>query len=632
MFIGGEKMFNQEEQLKNLPEKPGVYMMKNNRDEIIYIGKAISLKNRVRQYFQSSKNHSIKVRSMVEQIVDFEYIVTDSEIEALILECNLIKKHRPRYNVLLKDDKSYPYIKITLQEPYPRVLITRRVIKDGSKYFGPYTSSFSVKNTLEAIKRVYPIRVCNKKIKEDGSTERPCLNYHIKQCMGPCTGKVSIEKYREIIKEIVQILEGKQDKLVERLQAEMRLAAENMEFEKAANLRDQLNSLKQITEKQKMVSTSSVDQDVIAIARGIEEVCFQVFFVRGGKLIGREHFILDGIEDMERKEIITQFVKQFYGGTPFIPKEILLQEDINELEVISRWLSEKRGSKVIIKAPLRGEKKKLVEMVGKNALLTLEQFSEKMKRDNLKGGKALLQCKELLQLPKIPYRIEGFDISNIQGTDSVGSMVVFEGGKAKKSDYRRFKIRWVQGANDYASMQEIIQRRFRRGIEEQNNLKEKDISIEQGKFSRLPDIVMIDGGQGHVQTIERVLDQMGLNIPICGMVKDDRHRTRGLIYSGKELPMDKSSDLFQMITRLQDETHRFALAYHQNLRGKTSLFSILDEIPGIGPARKKALLKHYGGLEGIKKATIEELKEVKGLNEMVAQNVYDFFHALNKKA
>jgi excinuclease ABC subunit C len=624
-------MLNQEEQLKNLPEKPGVYIMRNNKNEIIYIGKAISLKNRVRQYFQSSKNHSIKVRSMVQQINDFEYIVTDSELEALILECNLIKKHRPRYNVLLKDDKTYPYIKVTLQEPYPRVLITRRVLKDGSKYFGPYTSSFAVKNTLEAINRAYPIRVCNKKINEDGSVERPCLNYHIKQCVGPCTGRVSTKEYREIIKEIVQILEGKQDKLVEKLQMEMQLAAENMEFEKAANLRDQLNSLQQITEKQKMVSSSIVDQDVIAIARGIEEVCVQVFFVRGGKLIGREHFMLDGIADMERKEIITQFVKQFYGGTPFIPREILLQEEINELEIISHWLSEKRGGKVLIKTPYRGEKKKLVEMVGKNALLTLEQFSEKMKRDNQRGEKALLQFKELLQLNTTPYRIEGFDISNIQGTDSVGSMVVFEGGKAKKSDYRRFKIKWVQGANDYASMQEIVLRRFRRGIEELENLRAKNISLEQGKFSKFPDIVLIDGGIGHVQVIEKLLDQMNIDLPICGMVKDDKHHTRGLIYRGKELLMDKRSEIFQMITRIQDETHRFALAYHQNLRGKTSLFSILDDITGIGPTRKKALLKHYGGLEGIKKATLDELKEVEGMNEKAAQNVYGFFQDSNKK-
>ena len=619
-------LFNIEEQLKNLPEKPGVYIMKNSLEEIIYVGKAISLKNRVRQYFQSSKNHSIKVLSMVQQINSFEYIVTDSELEALILECNLIKKHRPRYNVLLKDDKTYPYIKVTLSETYPRVLITRRVIRDGSEYFGPYTSVFAVKKTIEAIKKAFPIRTCNKKVRRDGSVDRPCLNYHIKQCLGPCTGKVSVDVYRKMIDEIIQILKGKQEKLVEKLEEEMKLAAEDMEFERAAGLRDQINSLHTIAERQKIISNSQGDQDIIAIAMDDEGACVQVFFVRGGKLIGRESFILNDVVDMEEGEILTQFIKQFYDNNSFIPKEILLQEDIEDFNIISQWLSERRGNKVFIRKPLKGEKKKLVKMVEKNALLSLEQFSGKIKRDRDHRDKALSQLKDLLGLSEIPHRIEAFDISNIQGTDSVGSMVVFEDGKPKKSDYRRFKIKWVEGPDDYGSMEEILQRRFKRGLEEGKSLKEKDISLDKGKFSKLPDILMIDGGQGHVQVAQRILDKWNLEIPICGMVKDDRHNTRGIFYDGMELSIDKKSQLFHMITSIQDESHRFALAYHQKLRGKSSFSSILDEIPGIGPGRKRALLRHYGGLEGIRKASIEELKNIGTMNEKVAKTVFDFFN------
>ncbi|SJZ81684.1 excinuclease ABC subunit UvrC [Garciella nitratireducens] len=619
-------MKNLQEQLKILPEKPGVYIMKDSHEEIIYIGKAVSLKNRVRQYFQSSKNHSIKVKSMVKQIADFEYIVTDSELEALILECNLIKKHRPRYNVLLKDDKTYPYIKVTLQETYPRILITRRLVKDGSKYFGPYTSSYVIKQTLEVIRHVYPIRVCHKKIEENGSGERPCLNYHIKQCVGPCTGNVDVNEYGKMIKEIIQILDGKQDRLLEKLKEKMQEASSKMEFEKAAQIRDQLRALEQIAQKQKMIDTSGSDQDVIAFARGIEEACVQIFFVRKGKLIGREHYMLDGVNGMERRDIMTQFMKQFYGGTPFIPREILLQEEIDDLEIIQQWLTEKREGKVEIKVPLKGEKRKLIEMVQKNALITLEQFSEKMRREKEKGEQALKELQEILHLSKIPYRIEGFDISNIQGTDSVGSMVVLEEGKPKKSDYRRFKIKWIHGANDYASMQEIVYRRFCRGLEEREDLQKKNISIEQGKFSKLPDVVMIDGGLGHVQAVSKVFTELELEIPFCGMVKDEKHRTRGLIYKGKEVVIDKNSELFKMITRLQDEAHRFAISYHQNLRGKSSLYSILDDIPNIGPIRKKALLRQFGGIDGIKNATKEQLKEIEEMNEKAVESIYEFFH------
>lgn len=619
-------MKNLQEQLKILPEKPGVYIMKDSHEEIIYIGKAVSLKNRVRQYFQSSKNHSIKVKSMVKQIADFEYIVTDSELEALILECNLIKKHRPRYNVLLKDDKTYPYIKVTLQETYPRILITRRLVKDGSKYFGPYTSSYVIKQTLEVIRHVYPIRVCHKKIEENGSGERPCLNYHIKQCVGPCTGNVDVNEYGKMIKEIIQILDGKQDRLLEKLKEKMQEASSKMEFEKAAQIRDQLRALEQIAQKQKMIDTSGSDQDVIAFARGIEEACVQIFFVRKGKLIGREHYMLDGVNGMERRDIMTQFMKQFYGGTPFIPREILLQEEIDDLEIIQQWLTEKREGKVEIKVPLKGEKRKLIEMVQKNALITLEQFSEKMRREKEKGEQALKELQEILHLSKIPYRIEGFDISNIQGTDSVGSMVVLEEGKPKKSDYRRFKIKWIHGANDYASMQEIVYRRFCRGLEEREDLQKKNISIEQGKFSKLPDVVMIDGGLGHVQAVSKVFTELELEIPLCGMVKDEKHRTRGLIYKGKEVVIDKNSELFKMITRLQDEAHRFAISYHQNLRGKSSLYSILDDIPNIGPIRKKALLRQFGGIDGIKNATKEQLKEIEEMNEKAVESIYEFFH------
>jgi len=620
-------LFQLEEELKKLPDKPGVYIMKNHRDEIIYIGKAISLKNRVRQYFQSSRNQSIKVHSMVQNIAEFEIIVTDSELEALILECNLIKKHRPRYNILLKDDKSYPFIKVTLREDYPRVLMTRRVLKDGAKYFGPYTSSYAVKQTLEAIKRVYSIRVCNKRVKADGSpVDRPCLNFYIKQCMGPCTGKVSKESYRKMIEEIIQILEGKQEQLIRKLEEEMRTAAENMEYEKAGQIRDQISALHQIVEKQKMVSTSQSDQDIIAFARGMDEVCVQVFFVRGGKLIGREHFMLQGVEDMDSKDIMTQFVKQFYGGTPFIPKEILLREEIHESEIIQQWLSNRRGSRVIIKSPQRGEKKKLVDMVEKNALISLEQFSDRLKRERERGERALAKLKTLLGLSSPPYRIEAYDVSNIQGTDSVGSMVVFEGGIPKKSDYRRFKIKWIKGVNDYGSMQEIVERRFLRGFQERRELEDKNISMDHGKFSKLPDVVMIDGGLGHVQSAEKIFQKLDIRIPLCGMVKDDKHRTRGLIFQGEELPLEKNTEVFRLITRLQDEAHRFALSYHNNLRGRTSLFSILDEIPNIGPARKKALLGHFGGMDAIKKASLEELNSVKGMNEKASQSVYDFFH------
>lgn len=622
-----KKLLNLKEKLKNLPEKPGVYIMKNSQEEIIYVGKAISLRNRVRQYFQSSKNHSIKVSSMVQQIQDFEYIVTDSELEALILECNLIKKHRPRYNVLLKDDKSYPYIKVTLHETYPRVLMTRRIIKDGSEYFGPYTSVFAVKKTMEAIKKVFPIRTCNKKVRKDGSVDRPCLNYHIRQCLGPCTGKVDVEDYGRMIEEIIQILKGKQDKLVEKLEQEMKIAAKGMEFEKAADLRDQINSLHIIAERQKVISNSQGDQDIIAIAMDDVGVCAQVFFVRGGKLIGRENFILNDIMDIEKAEFLTQFVKQFYDNNSFIPKEILLQEDIEDIEIISQWLSDKRGNKVYIRKPIRGEKRKLVKMVEKNALLSLEQYSGRIKRDRDRRYKALYQLKDLLELSETPHRIEAFDISNIQGTDSVGSMIVFEDGKPKKSDYRRFKIKWVEGPDDYASMEEILLRRFKRGIEERENLREKGIPIDKGKFSKLPDILMIDGGQGHTQVAQRVLDRWSLDIPICGMVKDNRHNTRGIFYKGRELIMDKDNQLFQMITRIQDESHRFALAYHQKLRGKSSFSSILDEIPGIGATRKNALLRHFRGLEGIKKASLEELKRVESMNERVAKSVYDYFNS-----
>ncbi|KGG80684.1 excinuclease ABC subunit C [Caloranaerobacter azorensis H53214] len=621
-------MFNIDEELKKLPDKPGVYLMKGENGQIIYVGKAVNLKKRVRQYFQASSSKVPKVKAMVKSIAEFEYIITDNEIEALILECNLIKKHKPKYNILLRDDKQYPYIKVTTNEKYPRVIKVRKIEKDKAKYFGPYTSASAVNDTLEIIRNIYPLRNCRKNLDSIKKKERPCLNYFIGKCLGPCQGNVNEEKYMEMVHEVLLFLGGKEDKLMHLIEEKMKNAAKQLDFENAAKYRDQLNSIKHILEKQKIVSSTLIDQDIIGMARGIEDVCIQVFFVRGGKLVGREHFILTDISETTRSEILSSFVKQFYMNSSFIPKEILIETNIQDEELISRWLSQKRGSKVQIKVPVRGEKNLLMEMVRKNAMETLENQSEKIKRKIQLGRAALDELANLLGLDKIPERIEAFDISNIQGVESVGSMVVFQEGQPKKSDYRRFKIKSVSGPNDYKSMEEIIYRRFERGMKEREVMKENEMDL--GNFSIFPDLVMVDGGKGQVNAAKKAIMQFNLNIPVCGLIKDDFHRTRGIIYENKEINISKNSNCFKLITRIQDEAHRFAISYHRSLRNKKLFSSQLDSVKGIGEKRKKALLKFFGSIEKIKNASIEELKSVDGMNIKAAEAVYNYFRKLKE--
>lgn len=622
-------MISLEDKLKNLPENPGVYIMRDEYNEIIYIGKAINLKNRVRQYFQNSKNQHPKVAAMVERITDFEYIITDSELEALILECNLIKKHRPKYNVMLKDDKQYPYIKITIKEDYPRLLIVREIKKDGAKYFGPYTDVTAVNRTIDLLKSLFPIRYCSKNISRIIGKERPCLNYHIKKCIGPCQGNVSKEQYRELIDSIIMMLEGKQDKVLKGLEEKMHQAAENLEFEKAAEIRDNMNSLIKVAEKQKVISSALVDQDIIAFALNESESCIQVFFVRGGKLIGREHFLIEDIKLSDSKEILSSFIKQYYGSDALIPREIILQEEIDEINIMERWLSDKRGGRVKIVVPQRGEKQKLIEMVSRNAEDTLRLLIEKQKNDTEKTMGACIELKDILRLNDIPVRIEAFDISNLQGVLNVGSMIVFEKGKPNNKNYRRFRIKSVEGANDYESMKEIIERRFIHGMKERYELEAEGKDFGLGRFSVFPDLILLDGGLGQVNAVLAVLNELNISIPVCGMVKDDKHRTRGLIYNSSEVEMTKSSMAFRLISSIQEEAHRFAISYHKSLRSKTTVKSALDDIPGIGPARRRSLLKHFGSLKNIKKASMEELEAVQGMNKKVAEVVYYFFKSKN---
>ncbi len=616
-------MFNIQEELKKLPDKPGVYLMKDSRGQVIYVGKAISLRKRVRQYFQSSKGKPEKVKTMVKNIEEFEYIITDTELEALILEANLIKKHKPKYNVLLRDDKNYPYIKVTTKEEYPRVLKVRKILKDKSKYFGPYISNQAVNDTLEIIRTLYPIRTCKLNIGKEANKNRPCLNYHINRCLAPCQGNIDREKYMEMVNEIIMFLNGKEDKLLDIITDKMRTASKNLDFENAAKYRDQINSINHILEKQKIISTNMTDQDVIGMARGIDEVCVQIFFIRTGKIIGREHFILTGTDEMHREEVISSFIKQFYLGSAYIPKEILVEEEFEDLEIISKWLSERRGSKVFIKIPKRGEKNKLIDMVKRNAMQTLEQYSDRIKRKMKDSFEAVEELAAILMLEENPKRIEAFDISNIQGVESVGSMVVFENGMPKKSDYRRFKIKSIVGANDYGSMEEVVYRRFSRGLEEKKLLQENKLDIES--FSVFPDLLMIDGGKGQVNIVKKVLNKFDINIPVCGLVKDDFHRTRGIIYDNKEIKLTNNSISFKLVTRIQDEAHRFAISYHRSLRDKKMFRSILDDIKGIGEKRKKELLKHFGSIENIRKASIDDLTSIEGMNKLSAEAVYSFF-------
>ena len=618
-------MFNLEEELKKLPASPGVYLMHNNRDEIIYIGKAISLKNRVRQYFQSSRNKTAKIEQMVSHIAWFEYILTDSELEALVLECNLIKEHRPRYNTMLKDDKSYPYIKATVSEDFPRLLFSRDMKKDGkSRYFGPFTSAGAVKDTLELIHKLYRIRTCSRRLPEDTGKERPCLNYHIKQCDAPCQGYISKEDYQKSFRQALDFLGGHYDPLLKSLEEKMKEASERMDFEKAIEYRELLNSVKQVAQKQKITSSSEGDRDIVAMARDERDAVVQVFFIREGKLIGRDHFHVNASIAEWEAEIIESFIKQFYAGTPFIPRELWLQYPVEDESIIEEWLTAKRGQKVKIVVPKKGEKERLVELAARNAALVLSQDKERIKREELRTIGAMNQIGELIGLEGI-RRIEAFDISNTSGVESVGSMVVYENGRPKRSDYRKFKIRTVQGPNDYASMEEVLTRRFSHGMEEARQLKESGHEETLGSFTRFPDLIMMDGGRGQVNIALGVLEKLGLSIPVCGMVKDDFHRTRGLYYNNVEVPIDKHSEGFRLITRIQDEAHRFAIEYHRSLRGKTQVKSILDDIPGIGPARRKALMRQFKDIESVRQATVEELAAAPQMNRRAAEAVYGFF-------
>ena len=597
-------MFDIQEHLKQLPSEPGVYLMKDKFNNIIYVGKAKVLKNRVRQYFQSSKNHSSKVKSMVKNIDRFEYIITDSELEALILECNLIKKYKPKYNVLLRDDKTYPYIKVTTNEDFPRVLKVRKVIKDKAKYFGPYTNTTAVNDTLDIIKSIYPIRTCNIDIEKAIKTNmRPCLNLHIKRCVGPCAGNITKEEYNKMIEEILLFLSGKEEKLIDILKEKMNKCAMDFNFEEAAVYRDKIKSLEDMMEKQKIdASTSDLNQDIIAMARAHDEACVQVFF---GKIVGREHFILEGVMDSTRESILGSFVKQFYMEQEYIPKEIIIEDEIEDSFILEEWLSAKKGQKVIIRVPQKGEKKSLIEMVRKNAIEYLEKFSDINKRKYEKSIGALEELKQILNLESIPKRIESFDISNIQGVDSIGSMVVFTNGKKDKKEYRRYKIKTVIGPNDYDSMAEIVERRL--------------------KYGDFPDLMLLDGGKGQVSSVKKVLDKYNVEIPLWGMYKDDKHRTKGLISQEKEIELDRTSNLYRFVASIQEEVHNYAISYHRSLRNKSLTKSELDDIQGIGEKRKKALLNHFKDIEAIKNATFEELLEVESMNKSSSESVYEYF-------
>ena len=610
--------FNIQEELKKLPGKPGVYLM-HDEDAIIYVGKAISLKNRVRQYFQSSRNKGAKIEQMVTHISRFEYIVTDSELEALVLECNLIKEHRPKYNTMLMDDKTYPFIKVTVNEPFPRVMMARRMKKDKAKYFGPYTSAGAVKDTIELIRKLYHIRSCNRSLPKDIGKERPCLNYHIHQCYAPCQGYISREEYRKSIDEVVRFLNGNYDPILKELEEKMLDASENLEFEKAIEYRELLASVQKIAQKQKITDTAGDDRDIIAMASEGEDAVVQVFFIRGGRLIGRDHFYLKIAENDTKSEILSSFIKQFYAGTPYIPAELMLPEEIEDQEIIEEWLTTRREHKVRLRIPKKGTKEKLVELAQKNAQMVLKNDKERLKREEGRTIGAVKELEKILGLTGI-IRMEAYDISNTNGFDSVGSMVVYEHGKPKRNDYRKFKIKSVQGPDDYASMNEVLTRRFEHG------LRERQDESETGGFQAFPDLIMMDGGRGQVNIALEVLEKLNLHIPVCGMVKDDNHRTRGLYFNNVELPIDRNSECFRLITRIQDEAHRFAITFHRQLRSKGQVHSILDDIPGVGPARRKDLMRSFENIEAIRNATVDDLKELPSMNEKSAQEVYKFFH------
>ena len=617
-------MFNFEEELKKLPRKPGVYIMRDDKDVILYVGKAINLHNRVRSYFRENIGRGPAIDQMVSLIARFEYIVTDSELEALVLENNLIKENSPKYNTLLKDDKTYPYIKVTVGEDYPRILFSRTMKKDKSRYFGPYTSAAAVKDTIELLNKLYQLRTCNRVLPRDIGIERPCLNYHIKQCLAPCQGYVSKEEYRQQVAGALEFLNGNYSPILKDLEEKMKKAAEAMEFEDAARYRDLLSSVRQVSQKQKITEGVGEDKDILALYQDETEAVVQVFFVRDGKLIGREHYYMTHVPENNKPAILQDFVKQFYAGTPFIPRELMLQYEIEDAELIEKWLSERKGSRVYLKVPKIGSKEKLVELAAQNAKLVLSQDREKLKREEGRTIGAVKEISDLLQLPLTgTARMEAYDISNINGFENVGSMVVYE--KGKRSDYRKFKIKSVSGPDDYACMREVLTRRFRHGMEESKELEEQEMDQEYGSFTKFPDLILMDGGRGQVNIALSVLEELEIDIPVCGMVKDDNHRTRGLYYHNIELPIDTHSEGFKLITRIQDEAHRFAIEYHRSLRSKTQVKSVLDDIPGVGPARRKALMRHFKSLEEIRQASVEELMEIPEMNERTAEEIVAFF-------
>lgn len=614
------KEFDIQEELNKLPAKPGVYIMHDAKDEIIYVGKAKILRNRVRSYFRESTPHTVKINQMISRINWFEYVVTDSELEALVLENNLIKEHQPKYNTLLKDDKTYPYIKVTVNEDFPRILFTRLVRNDKSKYFGPYTSATGVKDTIELLKKMYNIRNCNRSVTEAKDLFEDCLYYHIHRCDAPCKKLISKEKYGENVDKVLDFLGGNYKPVLDYVTEKMNLASEELDFEKAAEYRDLLFSVKQVCQKQKITDSPGEDKDIIAIARDEESVIIQVFFIRDGKIIGREHFYMKNTQDNSNGEIVKSFVEQYYGGTPFIPKELIVPQELEDQDLLEKWLSEKRGKSMHITVPVKGKKEKLVELAEKNAEIVLKQDIDKIKREEARTTGAVQEIEELLGLKNI-VRMEAFDISNISGFNSVGSMVVYENGKPKKNDYRKFKIKTVDGPNDYASMKEVITRRLTHGMEEQNS-EQNDSKV---KFSKFPDLILMDGGRGQVNIAEEVIFSLGLNIPVCGMVKDDNHRTRGLFYMNEEIPISKSSEGFKLITRIQDEAHRFAIEYHRSLRSNTQVHSILDDIPNIGTLRRRALMKYFESIEDLKNADLDTLKSIPSMDNRSAQSVYEFF-------
>lgn len=617
-------MFDIQEELKKLPASPGVYIMHDKRDAIIYVGKAINLRNRVRSYFRESTTKTVKIQKMVSLISYFEYIVTDSELEALVLENNLIKEHRPKYNTMLKDDKTYPYIKVTMGEEFPRILFSRYMKKDKSKYYGPYTSAASVKDTIDLMNKLYHLRTCSKNLPRDIGKDRACLNYHMHQCDAPCIGAISKEQYRQQVQKALDFLNGNYKEILKELEEKMIKASEDLDFEQAAQYRDLLNSVKAVAQKQKITESTGEDKDVIALAKDDRDAVVQVFFVRDGRLIGREHFYMTNVSENTDGEIIDSFLKQFYAGTPYLPKTIMLSDEIEEAELIEEWLSGRKGSRVKIFVPKKGTKEKLVELAARNAALVLGQDKERIKREEGRTIGAVKEIAELLNMPEIK-RIEAYDISNMNGFETVGSMIVYEKGKPRRSDYRKFKIKSVTGPDDYGSMKEVLTRRFVHGLEEKKELKEKDIDDEFGSFTRFPDLLFMDGGKGQVNIAIEVLNELNIHIPVCGMVKDDNHRTRGLYFNNEEIDIDKSSEGFRLITRIQDEAHRFAIEYHRSLRRKTNVKSVLDDIPGIGPARRKGLMRHFKSIEEIKQASVLELCEVPEMNEKAANEIYQFF-------